>query len=184
MLLGPLLGKLPADLLQTEVLRRLGPTDLVSLALAGRGFAAAVASTALMKWARRYNFAYPRRTNSGLLLRARMCLEAACVMAACGGHLEVLMWLHSTGCTWDASTCAAAAGIGRLDVLRWARDHGCPWNLSMCTCAAQAGQLEVLQWVRENDADGEAWDEKYVRRYAAGPRKQEVLTWLVELSGP
>jgi hypothetical protein len=48
--------------------------------------------------------------------------------------------------------------------------------------AAQAGHLEVLQWVRENDANGEAWDEFCVRTHAAGPRKQEVLTWLDQLS--
>jgi hypothetical protein len=42
----------------------------------------------------------------------------------------------------------------------------------------------VLQWVRENDATGEAWDEIRVRYHAAGPRKQEVLTWLDELGAP
>ena len=51
-------------------------------------------------------------------------------------------------------------------------------------CAASAGQLEVLQWVRENDATGEAWNERLVRSYAGGPRKQEVLTWLDGLSAP
>ena len=51
--LGPLLGNLPAHLLQAEVLRRLGPADLASLAGAGRGCAAAVAATALMQWANR-----------------------------------------------------------------------------------------------------------------------------------
>ena len=51
--LGPLLGNLPAHLLQQEVLRRLGPTDLASLAGAGRGCAAAVVATAIMQWAKR-----------------------------------------------------------------------------------------------------------------------------------
>jgi hypothetical protein len=46
------------------------------------------------------------------------------------------------------------------------------------------GQLEVLQWVRENDATGDTWNEIRVRTYAGGPRKQEVLTWLDELSAP
>jgi len=36
--------------------------------------------------------------------------------------------------------------------------------------------------MRENDATDEAWDERLVRAYAAGPRKQEVLTWLDQLS--
>jgi hypothetical protein len=46
------------------------------------------------------------------------------------------------------------------------------------------GHLEVLQWVWENDTTGEVWNEANVRRYAAGPRKQEVLTWLDLLSDP
>jgi len=59
LLLGPLLGNLTGDLLQQEVLRRLGPTDLASLAGAGRGCAAAVAATALMQWARHAKLAPP-----------------------------------------------------------------------------------------------------------------------------
>ena len=50
-LLGPVLGILPAYLFQQEVLRRLNPTDIASLAEAGRGCAAAVAATVLMQWA-------------------------------------------------------------------------------------------------------------------------------------
>jgi len=57
-LLGPLHEHLP-DLFHMEVLRRLGATDLASLAGAGRGFAAAVASTALMQWAKHANVAAP-----------------------------------------------------------------------------------------------------------------------------
>jgi len=42
----------------------------------------------------------------------------------------------------------------------------------------------VLRWVQANDATGVAWDEYRVRAYADGPRMQEVLTWLDELSAP
>ena len=229
--LGPLLGYLPPDLLQQEVLRRLGPADLASLAGAGRGCAAAVAATALMQWAKR-----AKRTAIGFL--PRLCVQSACSHAARGGNREVLEWLHNTGCPWDTKSCAAAAKEGHLEVLQWAREHGCPWNAMTCsraagyghlrvlrwarehhcpwdwatrasaaegghlavlqwarehdcpwtssTCAyaARGGQLEVLQWIRENDATGEAWEERCVRANAAGPRKQEVLTWLDQLSGP
>jgi hypothetical protein len=47
-----------------------------------------------------------------------------------------------------------------------------------------AGHLEVLLWMQENDTTGEVWNENTVRAYAGGPRKQEVLTWLDELSAP
>jgi hypothetical protein len=89
--LGPVLGSLP-DLVFQELLRRLGPTDLASLAGAGRGCAAAVASTALMQCAKhakmRAFFAcfYP------------LCMQDVRSHAACGGNLEVLEWLHDTGC--------------------------------------------------------------------------------------
>jgi len=104
--------------------------------------------------------------------------------AARGGHLEVLKWAREHGCPWDEVTCARAAEGGHLAVLQWAREHHCPWNSIVCLSAAVTGQLEVLQWVRENDATGEVWSERRVRNYAKWPRKQEVLTWLNQLSAP
>ena len=81
----------------------------------------------------------------------------------------------------DASMgrCGRAPGV-----LQWARGHGCPWNSYTCICATVYGQLEVLQWVRHNDANSAVWDERLVLRHADGPRKQEVLAWLDELSAP
>ena len=235
LLLGPLLGTLPADLLQQEVLRRLGPTDLASLAGAGRGCAAAVAATALMVWARRAKLTAPWHLgyylpplclkeacshaarcgnrlalewlhNTGCPWDARTACAAArgghlevvtwlhtndcpwgfmpCAHAAAGGHLEVLQWTHEHHCPWDSFTPAWAAEGGHLAVLQWAMQHVCPWNKHTTVCAAGAGQLEVLQWVWENDTTGAAWDEMYVRVYADGPKKQEVLTWMDPLGAP
>ena len=177
-LLGPVLGSLPAHLFQQEVLRRLGPTDLASLAGVGRGCAAAVAATALMLWAKREKI----RTAAEHLSRLRV--QNACSKAARVGNREVLEWLHNTGCPWDTKTCASAARGGHLAVLQWAREQGCPWDVSTCMFAAMNGHLEVLQWVRENDPTGEAWNENTVRTHAGGPRKPEVLTWLDQLSAP
>jgi hypothetical protein len=70
---GPLLGSLPAHLLQQEVLRRLGPRALASLAGAGRGCAAAVAATALMQWAARSKRAGPPHETSVGYLLAPLC---------------------------------------------------------------------------------------------------------------
>jgi hypothetical protein len=165
-------------------MRRLGPTDLSSLAGAGRGCAAAVAATALMQWAK-----HAKTTNTPahfVYALPALCLQASCAYAALGGNQEVLEWLHSSGCTWGTSTCWAAALGGHLNILQWAREHGCPWHWLTCASAAwsghlrvlqwarehhcpwnadtslyaaQAGQLELLQWMRENDATGEAWDQ-------------------------
>jgi len=207
-LLGPVLGSLPDLVFQQEVLQRLGPRALASLAQASHGCAAAVAATALMQWATRAKTTAARRLGYPL---PPLCLKEACSHAAGGGDREMLEWLHSTGCPWDTMTCWMAARGGHLDLVKWLHNHSCPWNWltpawdakgghlavlqwarahycpcdsAVCIYAAMDGQLEVLQWVRENDADGEVWNVADVRRFAAGPRKQAVLKWLASLSAP
>jgi len=102
--------------------------------------------------------------------------------AAQWGHLRVLQWARKHGSSWDAATPAWAAEGGHLAVLQWAQEHQCPWDWRSSQYATREGKLEVLQWVRENDATGEVWYEEEVRLFAAGPRKQEILTWLDELN--
>jgi hypothetical protein len=98
-LLVPLLEHL-RDFFRTEVLRRLGATDLASLAGVGHGFAAAVASTALMQWA---EHAKPPRATRGFPALGTLRSEGACSHAARDGNLEVLQWLHTTGCPLDGA---------------------------------------------------------------------------------
>jgi hypothetical protein len=150
-LLGPVLGTLPAHLFQQEVLRRLGPRDLASLAGAGRGCAAAVVATALMQWAKHAK----RTTAEHLDHLLPLCLREACSHAARGGNREVLEWLHNTGCPWDVTTAHAAAQGGHLEVLQWAREQGCSWDADTCASAARSGHLRVLQWAREHHC---LWD--------------------------
>jgi len=75
-----------------------------------------------------------------------------------------------------SGTCACCSGRGSTTA-RGTGGHPPAW-------AAQGGHLEVLQWVRSNDATGEVWNEADLRRFATGPRKQEVLTWLDGLTAP
>ncbi len=49
-------------------------------------------------------------------------------MAAMGGHLECLKYLHENGCPWDAWTteCASIGKTrGHLECLEYARENGC-----------------------------------------------------------
>jgi len=183
--LGPLLGTLPPDLFPQEVLRRLGPTDLASLAGAGRGCAAAVAATALMQWAKREKKVAPWHIGfhlpPGRLIHIPpLSLKEACSYAAGGGNREVLEWLHNTGCPWGVTTaataaCAAAEG-GHLEVLQWAREHGCLWDSLTTAWAAYGGHLAVLQWLRQHDCP---WDWQTCM-YAAAAGQLEVLQWVRE----
>jgi len=177
--LGPVLGTLPAHLVHTEVPGRLGPTALASLAGAGRGCAAAVAATALMRWAKFAKRAYPGHvlfnlTSGRIVHLPPLSSKEACSYAARGGNWEVLEWLHNTGCPWDATTTCAAAAGGHLEVLKWLHNHGCPWNYMTCAYAAEGGQLTVLQWLREH---GCPWD-RSTCIHAAMAGQLEVLQWV------
>ena len=66
--------------------------------------------------------------------------------AAGGGQLEILKWLRSEGCPWDASACAGAAKCGHLEVLKWLRSEGCPWDSSTWFSAAES----TREWLKEN----------------------------------
>jgi hypothetical protein len=103
-----------------------------------------------------------------------------CTLAAEGGHLEVLKWLHEHHAPWDEWTGMAAAGNGNkghLDVLKWLRQHDCPWDTLTCDCAASSGNLEVLRWAREH---GCPWDPQECRRHAWD---QETLALIQQLGG-
>ena len=67
-----------------EVLARLGPRDLASLAGAGRGCAAAVAATALMKWAKVEKNLRPRRSIVATYPAHAplLCLREACSLGS------------------------------------------------------------------------------------------------------
>jgi len=102
-----------------------------------------------------------------------LCLKEACSYAAGGGNQEVLEWLHSTGCPWNAWTACAAAAGGHLEVVKWLHNHGCPWNAWACAHAALSGHLRVLQWVREHHCP---WH-PLTTAWAAEGRHVAVLQW-------
>ena len=64
--------------------------------------------------------------------------------------MEMLKWLRSEGCPWDADTCSGAAFRGNLEMLKWLRSKGCPWNGWACEYAATRGKLDLLRWAIDN----------------------------------
>jgi len=168
---------LPDGFFDAEVLRRLGPTDLASLAGTGHALAAAVAATALMTWAKhdRNLVNLPPRPHATYGHPApRLCVREACSLAARDGHLEALTWLHSTGCPWDSATCYFAAEGGHLAMLKWLHNTGCPWDSKTCRAAAVGGHFEVLKWLHNQ---GCPWDASTCSA-AAKDGNSEMLTWL------
>ena len=78
--------------------------------------------------------------------------EDLCALAAQGGHLEVLKWLHENGYPWNEDTCELAARHGHLGVLQWARANGCPWDGWTCKYAARNAHSKLLSWAQANGA--------------------------------
>ena len=70
-------------------------------------------------------------------------------MAAGYGHLGVLKYARSQGCSWDTGTTYYAATRGHLDMLQWLRYEGCPWNKEQFR---QDGEPNIMRWMDELDA--------------------------------
>ena len=53
------------------------------------------------------------KTQKGFKMDADL-FESACE----GGHWEIIRWLRSEGCPWDAKACYGAAWSGHLEMLK------------------------------------------------------------------
>jgi hypothetical protein len=100
-------------------------------------------------------------------------LAGTCTSAAVGGQLETLKWARANYCPWDEETCAAAARHGHLDVLRWVRKQGCPWDATTTAAAPSGGHLRVLKWARAHNCPCDAT----TRHAARDAGHVEVLRW-------
>ena len=76
--------------------------------------------------------------------------ERIAAMAARGGHLDCLRYLHEQGCPWDKYTCSEAARGGHLDCLKYAHEQGCPWDDGVIAGAASLQHLDCLNYAMES----------------------------------
>ena len=96
------------------------------------------------------------------------------LLAAEGGHLEVLQWCIASNAPdvgkstiLEASSRgpmpdpdisktevlnAAVAG-GHLEIVRWCWQQGYQWDEFTCSCAASGRHMEVLKWLRDKGCD-------------------------------
>jgi ankyrin repeat protein len=122
-----------------------------------------------------------KRKKRTIATNIRMCSAKGMDVAARGGHLAVVKWLHANrleGCTTAAMD--GAAGNGHLDVVEWLhanRSEGCTSAamdrvirriyhkpgcrrilLSCCVCKIPASfveeQLTMLEWLKTNRKEG------------------------------
>ena len=84
--------------------------------------------------------------------------EETCRDAAEYGHKELVRWLiQEQGFAMDRNVMSHAASSGNLELVKWLRSEGCPWDAWTCRRAAQNGHLETLRWARENGCEWDAY---------------------------
>eukprot|EP00051_Salpingoeca_urceolata_P031058 m.493523 g.493523 ORF g.493523 m.493523 type:complete len:422 (+) comp37300_c0_seq1:199-1464(+) len=70
-------------------------------------------------------------------------------VAAFGGHLDVLRFFHDNGVVFNEDAMAAAAESGHVSVLSYLRDLGCPMNTDACLRAIDRRQLDALKFLTQ-----------------------------------
>ena len=88
------------------------------------------------------------------LLPRKICRPFSCSAAAQRGHLGLLQWALSQGCSDEELRAAvvSASGVGHLDVVQWlVKDRGVEVptgpQVSAAGSAAKHGHLHVVQWL-------------------------------------
>ena len=83
--------------------------------------------------------------------------------AAEHGRIDILTYLHSNGCHFNAWTCTHAALGMHLDVMQYLRslvdaDEDMYWDTNTTAAAAYRGDLAMLKYIRQHNCpwDGEA----------------------------
>jgi hypothetical protein len=82
-----------------------------------------------------------------------------CDYAASGGHVDLLRWLHETGCPWGFTyRCRHVARDGIIDILLYLQQQsdGTYWNELLTDMLNKAGcnnQLEAAKWLRQQGAE-------------------------------
>ncbi|KAG2793729.1 hypothetical protein PC111_g22916, partial [Phytophthora cactorum] len=101
----------------------------------------------------------------------------AAVLAASGGHLEVLEWLRTNLFSSSSSSISMdnAASGGHLDVLQWLQNHSGYATQGAMNKAATSGHLEVVQWLHEYRREGCTSD---AMNLAATAGHLDVVQWL------
>jgi len=94
------------------------------------------------------------------------------ICAAQHGQLDLLRYLHETGCSWDAEICAIFACNDQLECLKFAHEAGCAWDVRTCRAAAEAGHLRCLKYAH---TQGCPWDAT-VSKYAISAKQRDCPT--------
>jgi hypothetical protein len=123
-----------------------------------------------------------RATTVQWLLEEKHCTlqSTSSALAAVGGHLNVLIYLHKIKSPFHPNTSMRAARNGHLNILQFLHAYGYAWHADTCKAAAHGGHLSILQWLYEQECPRDA---AMLKRDAAAADKVDVMEWLMQRDG-
>jgi hypothetical protein len=109
------------------------------------------------------------------------CDVRACERAAAAGFLEIVRFLHESGCPWEAgSVCERAAESGNVELLQYLWQQGCAFNAQVMSTAAAKGHTQLCEFLRAEQCP---WN-TFACRYATDYGHLDTLRWLHEHGCP
>ena len=156
-----------------QILKYLGPQDLVSVACLGPAFGldpnAEVYKTDVMKWARdmKSNSDIGKLMTTLPIVRKMDTLDdfhepllfefkTACIFAAASFDLGMLMFLNCHGFPWSPAVTASAAYQGSIMTLMWSHRNGCVCDDWTLDCAVAGGDVASVIYLEK--FTGASWD--------------------------
>jgi len=83
------------------------------------------------------------------------CTEFVMHKASLGGDINIVKFLHESGCEWDSSVYT-----GNIEIMQYAYDEGCPFSTFSCDYAASYGDIKALGFLKDH---GCPWTENTIR---------------------
>jgi hypothetical protein len=167
------------DILETHILHRAKPVDLMFLSWASPESRATVKSLkpdllerCVCSCCGEFNVEQLSSISTLALAfdgwsGSRRSLEKFCQKVCLSGKLELVVWTRENAkCPWDHTSCASAAQVGAFDVVKYCVDKACPLNEEVCATAAEVGNLEILKYLRE--VGGCDWDRRTTQNAVRG----------------
>ena len=98
-----------------------------------------------------------------------------CEIAASGGNLEVLIYVHENGYPWNEYTSQKAAGNGSLECLKYIHENGCPWDEYISLCAVYGG-LSIFKYCYD---EGCPWIRDKCLEICEAQNKHDIIDWIL-----
>lgn len=95
------------------------------------------------------NFGYLSLMKEARLRGYQWDEEDVCLHASYRGKLDILKYLHESGCKFTTA-CIDCAAYSSTECIKYLHSIGCQWSKEACANAASAGSLERLKYLHEN----------------------------------